>query len=54
MLDIKLIRTEADYRNALGKIEELMSAELDTRDGDQLDILVALVEAYERRHVLML
>jgi HTH-type transcriptional regulator/antitoxin HigA len=49
MFDIRPIRTEADYRGALAEIERLMTAEPDTPDGDRLDILVTLVEAYERR-----
>ena len=49
-MDIRPIKTEADYEAALKKINQLMDAELDTPDGDQLDVLVTLVEAYEARH----
>ncbi len=49
-MDIFPIKTEADYRRALNEIEGLMSAEMDTPDGDRLDVLVTLVEAYEARH----
>lgn len=49
-MEIKPIRTKADYRAALKKIEALMSAERDTPDGERLDVLVTLVEAYEKRH----
>lgn len=49
-MDIKPIKTEADYRTALRTIESLMMAERDSPEGDQLDILVTLVETYERRH----
>lgn len=48
-MDIKPIKTDADYRAALRDIESLMTAELDTPEGERLDILVTLVEAYERR-----
>lgn len=48
-MDIKTIKTDADYRAALRDIESLMTAELDTPEGERLDILVTLVEAYEQR-----
>lgn len=49
-MDIKPIRNEADYIAALRDIEELMTAGPDTPEGDRLDVLVTLVEAYERNH----
>lgn len=49
-MEIKPIRTKADYRAALKEIEGLMSAEPDTPEGERLDVLVTLVEAYENRH----
>ncbi|HEX9876261.1 MAG TPA: transcriptional regulator [Gammaproteobacteria bacterium] len=52
-MDIKPIRTKSDYRGALKKIETLMSTERNTPDGDRLDVLVTLVEAYERTHFPM-
>lgn len=52
-MDIRPIKTEADYETALQEIERLMQAELDTPEGDRLDILVTLVEAYEAKHCPM-
>ena len=49
-MEIRPIRTEHDYRAALADIETLMSAEADTPDGEKLDVLVTLVEAYESKH----
>jgi HTH-type transcriptional regulator/antitoxin HigA len=49
-MDIRPIRTKADYRRTLGEIETLMDAAPNTPKGERLDILVALVEAYERKH----
>ena len=49
-MDIKPIKTDADYRGALKEIESLMMAETDTPEGERLDVLVTLVEAYENRH----
>jgi len=48
-MTIKPIRNEDDYRETLNQIEALMNAQEDTSDGDQLDVLVTLVEAYERK-----
>ena len=44
------IRTEDDYDAVLKRIDQLMNAELGTPEGDELDILVTLVEAYEAKH----
>ncbi len=49
-MDITPIRTKRDYRRTLKEIEGLMSAKRGTRDGDRLDILVTLVEAWEAKH----
>ena len=48
-MDIKPIRTKADYRAALKQIEKLMNARANTAEGEKLDVLVTLVEAYERK-----
>ena len=50
MTTIKPIRTEADYDAALEEIDTLMDAEPGSPEGDRLDILVTLVEAYEAQH----
>jgi HTH-type transcriptional regulator/antitoxin HigA len=52
-MDIKPIKTKADYRAALKEIEGLMAAGANTREGERLDVLVTLVEAYERKHFPM-
>ncbi|EGR3957895.1 transcriptional regulator [Vibrio cholerae] len=52
-MDIRPIKTDADYRAALNDIENLMMAEPDTVEGEKLDILVTLVEAYEGKHFPM-
>lgn len=49
-MDIKPIKTEEDYRETLHEIESLMKAEPGAPEGERLDVLVTLVEAYERRH----
>ncbi|NDV52111.1 type II toxin-antitoxin system HigA family antitoxin [Salipiger sp. PrR003] len=52
-MSIRPIRTEEDHRAALGRIEALWGAEPGTADGDELDILVDLVEHYEDKHFPM-
>jgi HTH-type transcriptional regulator / antitoxin HigA len=52
-LDIKLIRTKADYRAALEHVESLMTAKPNTPKGDRLDVMAPLIEAYERAHFPM-
>lgn len=52
-MDIRPIKTDADYRAALNDIETLMMAEPDTIEGEKLEILVTLVEAYEAKHFPM-
>ncbi|SER76209.1 HTH-type transcriptional regulator / antitoxin HigA [Nitrosomonas sp. Nm51] len=49
-MEIKPIKTDADYRAALKEVELLMSAEPNTPEGEKLDILVTLIEAYEYKH----
>ncbi len=49
-VNIKPIKTDADYRRALKEIEKLMLATPDSPDGERLDILATLVEAYESKH----
>jgi HTH-type transcriptional regulator / antitoxin HigA len=49
-MDIVPIKTHRDHRRALKEIESLMAAKRHTPDGDRLDVLVTLVEAWERQH----
>jgi len=44
------VKTEKDYRKALLRIAGLMAATPNTKEGDELDVLATLVEAYEREH----
>jgi HTH-type transcriptional regulator / antitoxin HigA len=52
-MNITPIRTQADHKAALETIESLMGAKANTPEGDRLDVLVTLVEAYERKHFPM-
>lgn len=49
-MEIKPIRTDADYRAALIEVSSLMDAMAGTADSDRLDVLATLVEAYETHH----
>jgi HTH-type transcriptional regulator/antitoxin HigA len=46
-MDIHPIKTEANYQAALAEVERLFDAQPDTPEGDRLDILTTLIEAYE-------
>jgi HTH-type transcriptional regulator/antitoxin HigA len=52
-MEIKPIKSAADHAAALQEIALLMSAEMGTPDGDRLDVLATLVEAYEVKHFPM-
>ena len=51
MAEVKPIRTETDYVAALARVDELMDAEQGSPKGEELDVLVDLVELYESKHV---
>ena len=46
-MNVKPIKTEADYQSALAEIERLFDAASGTPGGDRLEVLTTLVEAYE-------
>lgn len=49
-MDIRPIKTEQDYDAALAEVETLWGAPLDAPEGDKLDVLITLIEAYEAKH----
>ena len=49
-IELKPIRTEADYDAALEEVERLWGAKSDTPEGDRLDVLATLIDAYEAKH----
>ncbi len=48
-MDVAPIKTKRDHRRALKEIEALMGAKRGTPEGDRLDVLVTLVEAWEAK-----
>jgi HTH-type transcriptional regulator / antitoxin HigA len=48
--EVRPIRSKRDHAAALKEVERLWGAKAGTRDGDRLDVLVTLIEAYEEEH----
>jgi HTH-type transcriptional regulator/antitoxin HigA len=49
-MQVTPIKSQRDYRRVLKEIEGLMTAKRNTPEGDRLDVLVTLVEAWETKH----
>jgi len=49
-MDLKPIKTEKDYRNALERLEIIFDAPADTKEGDEAEILSLMIENYENEH----
>ncbi|MEM6514777.1 MAG: helix-turn-helix domain-containing protein [Bacteroidota bacterium] len=49
-MDLKPIKTEKDYQNALLRLEVIFDAPVDTKEGDEAEILSLLIENYENEH----
>lgn len=50
IMNIKPIKTEADYREALKRLEVIFDASIGTIESDEADILGLLVDDYEKKH----
>ncbi len=50
-MEIRPIKTEVDHAATLARIDALMDAAPDSSVGDELDVLVTLVEAWEAKHI---
>jgi len=49
-MNIKLIKTETDYENALKRLEKIFDAKIGTPESDEADILGLLIDEYEKKH----
>jgi HTH-type transcriptional regulator/antitoxin HigA len=49
-MNIKPIKTEEDYQNALERLEYIFDAKPNSKEGDELEILVLLIDNYEKIH----
>ncbi len=49
-METKLIKTEADYDSALQRIDKLFDSKPGTKEFDEVELLMVLVELYEEQH----
>lgn len=49
-MNIKLIKSESDYEEALKRLEEIFDAKMGTPESDEADILGLLIDEYEKKH----
>lgn len=49
-MEIKAIKTEEDYNQALKRLEEIFHVSSDTKEGDEAEVLSILIEKYEDEH----
>jgi HTH-type transcriptional regulator/antitoxin HigA len=52
-MEYKVIKTEEGYKQALKRLEVIFDAELETAEGDELDLLSLLIDNYEKIHYPM-
>jgi HTH-type transcriptional regulator/antitoxin HigA len=50
IMNIKPIKTEQDYQDALNRLETIFDAKSGTSEGDELEILGILIDDYENKH----
>ena len=50
IMNIKPIKTEKDYQEALRRLEEIFDAPIDSQESDEADVLAMLVDEYEKQH----
>lgn len=49
-MNIKLIKTESDYRTALKRLEVIFDAEIGTQESDEADVIGLMIDDYEKNH----
>ncbi len=49
-MEIKIIKTEQEYKKALNRLENIFDAQLNTPEGDELELLSILIHKYENEH----
>ncbi len=50
LMEIKILKTETDYNQALKRLETIFSAEIGTIESDEADVLGLLIDEYEKKH----
>ncbi|RFC55764.1 helix-turn-helix domain-containing protein [Brumimicrobium aurantiacum] len=49
-MEVKLIKTETDYNKALARMELIFDAKPNTKEFDEAELLITLIELYEEQH----
>lgn len=49
-MEIKPIKTENDYNQALERLEQIFDAKIGSAEGDELEVLGILIDQYENEH----
>lgn len=49
-MKVKILKTEKDYEKALSRLDEIFDAPTNTKEGDEAELLVLLIEKYEDEH----
>ncbi len=49
-MNLKLIKSDKDYREALQRLEVIFDAPIDTKEGDEAEILSLMIESFENKH----
>ncbi len=49
-MEVKLIKTEEEYNKVLNRIDELFDVTPESKEFDEVELLIALVELYEQQH----
>ena len=49
-MEIKVIKTEEDYKTTMKRFEEIFHAPIDSKEGDEAELLSILIERYEEEH----
>jgi len=52
-MNIKPVKTEADYRDALKRLEIIFDAAIGTPESDEADVLGLMIDEYEKKHYLI-
>jgi len=49
-MELKVLKTEEDYNQALSRLEKVFHAPMDSKEGDEAELLTLLIEKYEEEH----
>jgi len=49
-MNIEPIKTDADYQNALKRLEVIFDATIGTQESDEADVLGLMIDEYEKKH----